>query len=201
MVDWVVSQGVEGASVLDIGGGVGEIGLVLLRRGAASATTLELSTAYDDLAAALAADEGVIGRVHRRIGDIAADGSVAHPADVVVLHRVVCCYPDMERLLAAAAGHANRAVVLSHPPRNVVSRALSSLQNVGLRLMRRRYRSYVHPPGEMAQVLRSCGFAAEHLHRGPVWQVLVARRVSTDPVHLHAEAEVPLAAAPVGGWE
>lgn len=199
MVDWVVSQGVEGASVLDIGGGVGEIGLVLLRRGAASATTLELSTAYDEPAAALAAEEGFTGRVHRRIGDIAFDASVADPADVVVLHRVVCCYPDIERLLAAAAGHANRAVVLSHPPRSLFFRAGSSLQNAGLRLMRRQYRSYVHSPSEMAQVLRSCGFAAEHLHRGPVWQVLVARRVSTDPVHLHAEAEVPLAATPVAG--
>jgi hypothetical protein len=45
------------------------------------------------------------------------------PADLVILHRVVCCYPDYERLLTAAADHARRALVFSYPPRNPLSRA------------------------------------------------------------------------------
>lgn len=195
MVDWLVSQGVGGATVLDVGGGVGEIGLVLLKRGAASATTLELSTAYDDVAATLAAEGGVASRVHRRIGDIAVDGSVAEQADIVVLHRVVCCYPDMDRLLAAAAEHAKRLVVLSHPPRNLMWRALLAVQNAALRLVRSEYRSYAHSPTDMIRVLRESGFAAEHLYRGPAWQVLVARRVTTTPMELLAEAAVPVGAA------
>ena len=48
----------------------------------------------------------------------------ASTADVVVLHRVVCCYPDYERLLGAAADHSRRLLVFSHPPRNVASRAI-----------------------------------------------------------------------------
>ena len=48
MVELLAEPGLEGATVLEIGGGVGEIHIELLRRGAASATALELSPAYDD---------------------------------------------------------------------------------------------------------------------------------------------------------
>src|SRR3954471_10693704 len=47
IVAFLEREGVENASVLEIGGGVGEIGLELLKRGAASAVNLELSPAYD----------------------------------------------------------------------------------------------------------------------------------------------------------
>ena len=39
----------------------------------------------------------------------------------------MCCYPDYERLLTAAAEHARRLLVFSHPPRNVVSRTLMTV--------------------------------------------------------------------------
>jgi magnesium-protoporphyrin O-methyltransferase len=52
MVELLTERGVQGATVLEIGGGVGEIQLELLRRGAASATNLELSPGYDAEAAA-----------------------------------------------------------------------------------------------------------------------------------------------------
>jgi hypothetical protein len=51
------------------------------------------------------------------------DPEAVEPADMVVLHRVVCGYPDYERLLGAAADHARRALVFSYPPRNAPSRA------------------------------------------------------------------------------
>lgn len=176
MVDWLAAQGIEGATVLEIGGGVGEIQLELLKRGAAHTTNLELTDAYDGHARALADEAGVADRMDRRIGDVAADDSVAEPADIVVLHRVVCCYPDIDRLLEAAAEHAERAVVLSHPPRNLLSRTLLGIQNLGLRVMGREYRTFAHPPEVMVEILRRHGFAASHIHRGPIWHVLVATR-------------------------
>ena len=47
MVNEVAARGVEGAEVLEIGGGVGAIELELLRRGAARATNVELSHGYE----------------------------------------------------------------------------------------------------------------------------------------------------------
>ncbi|MFW5471900.1 methyltransferase domain-containing protein [Knoellia sp. CPCC 206450] len=176
MVDWLATEGLDGATVLEIGGGVGEIQLELLERGAASTTNLELSPAYEGEATELAREHGVADRVDRRMGDVAVDSSVAAPADVVVLHRVVCCYPDAERLLTAAAGHARRSVVLSHPPRNAVSRAMLASQNVVMRVLGREYRTFAHAPMSMLATLRDNGFAARHLHRGLAWHIIVATR-------------------------
>src|SRR3712207_8145994 len=51
------------STVLEIGGGVGEIQIELLRRGAASATNLELSPAYEQEGARLLDETGMAGRV------------------------------------------------------------------------------------------------------------------------------------------
>jgi 16S rRNA G966 N2-methylase RsmD len=171
MVEFLAGRGVEGASVLEIGGGVGEIQLELLARGAARTTNLELSDGYDAEAARLAREAGVEARVERRRHDIAVDPGAVEPVDVVVLHRVVCCYPDYERLLGAAADHARRLLVFSHPPRNPVSRAIVAAQNLGFRAMGREFRTFAHPPRAMLGVLERHGLRQTFSHRGFPWLV------------------------------
>ncbi len=145
MVAFLESAGLEGASVLEVGGGVGELQIELLKRGAERAVNLELSPAYDEEARRLLAEAGLGERVERRLHDIAVDPDAVEPADVVVLNRVVCCYPDYERLLGAAAARARRALVFSFPRRNAVSRAIIAVQNAGFRLCRPGV-PRVHPP-------------------------------------------------------
>jgi 2-polyprenyl-3-methyl-5-hydroxy-6-metoxy-1,4-benzoquinol methylase len=169
MADFLRDGGIEGATVLEIGGGVGEIEIELLKAGAGRAVNLELSPEYDEEGRKLAEENGVADRIERRIHDIAE--SPVDPADVVVLHRVVCCYPDYERLLGAAADHARRALVFSYPPRNVLSRAFIATLNFFLRIMRSEYRSFAHPPAAMLAVLDRKGLRRTFAHHGLVWQV------------------------------
>lgn len=177
VVDWLVSRGLhQGASVLEIGGGVGGIQLELLRRGAARTTNLELVDSYEAEAAELAAAAGVSGRVVRMQLDIATDPEAVAPHDVVVLHRVVCCYPDHERLLGAAADRATRLLVFSHPPGHRLLRALAALENLGLRAAGTPFRTYVHSPAAMLAVLQEHGLRPVHADRGAVWQVVGLRR-------------------------
>ena len=118
VVGFLTDRGIEGASVLEIGGGVGEIHLELLRRGARRVTNLEISPNYEQEAARLLEGSGLAGWVTRRLVDIATSPDEVEAADVVVLHRVVCCYPDYERLLSAAGRHTRRLLAFSYPPRN-----------------------------------------------------------------------------------
>jgi 2-polyprenyl-3-methyl-5-hydroxy-6-metoxy-1,4-benzoquinol methylase len=171
IVDFCVDQGLEDATVLEIGGGVGELQLELLRRGAAQATNLELVDAYDEQAHALARSAGVADRVHRRRLDVAVSPHEVEPADVVVLHRVVCCYPDYERLLTAAADHARRVLVFSHPPRNPLSRTLLGLENGWFRLNGHTFRTFAHPPQGMLDVAQARGLDLAYRHTGSLWQV------------------------------
>jgi magnesium-protoporphyrin O-methyltransferase len=171
MVDFLEPRGIEGASVLEIGGGVGEIEIELLKRGADRTVNLELSPAYAPEAERLLREAGLEGRAELRLHDIAADPEGVEPADVVVLNRVVCCYPDYVRLLGAAAQHARRVVVFSYPRRNAAMRLFSSAQNLVFRLARKEFRTFIHPPSAMLAVLADHGFRRTFAHQALIWQV------------------------------
>jgi 2-polyprenyl-3-methyl-5-hydroxy-6-metoxy-1,4-benzoquinol methylase len=171
MVAFLEEHGIAGATVLEVGGGVGGIQIELLKRGAASAVNLELSPAYDEEAIALLREAGVEERAERRLHDIAADPDGVEPADVVVLHRVVCCYPEYERLLRAAGEHAHRLLVFSYPPRNALSRLLLGTENLLFRLRRKQFRTFAHPPRRMRAVVESCGLRQAYAHHPVLWQV------------------------------
>jgi magnesium-protoporphyrin O-methyltransferase len=95
---------------------------------------------------------------------------------VVVLHRVVCCYPDYERLLTAAGGKAERLLVFSHPPQNVVSKIVIWLENTMRRMKGDSFRAFVHPPAAMLEVLSDAGLRATYHWRGFSWRVVGLER-------------------------
>jgi|SRR4051794_27101487 hypothetical protein len=171
IVEFLEARGITDATVLEIGGGVGEIQIELLKRGARRAVNLELSPAYDDEARALLTEAGLADRVERRLVDIAVAADEVEPADAVVLHRVVCCYPDYERLLGAAASRAGRLLVFSYPRRNPLTRLFVACQNLAFRTMRREFRTFAHPPAAMVDVLRARGLRPAYEGRRFVWEV------------------------------
>jgi magnesium-protoporphyrin O-methyltransferase len=178
MADFLRERGIEGATVLEIGGGVGEIEIELLKTGAARAQNLELSPAYEEEARTLAEEAGVGGRVDWRIHNVADDPEAVEPADIVVMHRVVCCYPDYERLLGGAADHARCALVFSYPPRNGLSRIFYGVFNLVMRLMGSGFRGFAHPPDAMLAVLERRGLRHTYEHHGRIWQVSGHERAS-----------------------
>ena len=116
----------DGATVLEIGGGVGEIQLELLKRGAARTLNLELSNALRPGSGGARA-RGRRARTGSSAGSTTSRSTpdAIEPVDIVVLHRVVCCYPDYERLLGAAGDRAQAARWSSATRRATCSRARS----------------------------------------------------------------------------
>lgn len=177
MVDLVAARGLDGVTVLEIGGGVGELHVELLRRGAARATSVELTSSWDGEAERLLRDHGLEGRATRVCGDLVQDPGLAGEADVVVLNRVVCCYPDVAGLLAAAGSRARRTLVFSYPPRNAVVRAALALVNGWQRLRGRDYRAFAHPAAAMHEALEAVGLRPVARTRRGVWTVSALERV------------------------
>jgi len=176
LVGFLTERGIEGASVLEIGGGMGEVHVALLQQGAARATNLEISQNYEAQAAQLLESSGVADRVQRRFLDIAQTPDEVEPADIVVLHRVVCCYPDYERLLGAAGSKARQLLVFSHPPPNLFSRAVIGFDNTLRRLRGNDFRAFVHPPDAMLSVLAGAGLRPTYRWRGVGWAVVGLER-------------------------
>ncbi len=161
--------------MLEIGGGVGAIEVELLKRGASRATNVELSHGYDEEGGKLVAEAGLAGRIDRRYGDFVEDEAVTVPADVVVMHRVVCCYPDPEALVGAAAGHAQRVLALTFPRSTWWTRLGTRVANVFFRLILQ-FESYVHPPETIIGAARSHGLTPVYEHSGRIWRLAVLER-------------------------
>ena len=160
---------VTGATVLEAGGGVGAIEVELLRAGATQATNVELSGEYEDAAAELLAEHGLRERVERRIGDFAVQA--VEPHDVVVLHRVVCCYPDVDGLVGAAAARTRRRLLLTYPQERLLVRLGVGVVNLGLRSFGSSFRTYVHPVARIREAAAAHGLApAERRRSGPIWE-------------------------------
>jgi magnesium-protoporphyrin O-methyltransferase len=177
IVEFLAEGGLRDATVLEVGGGVGELQIELLRRGIAAQTTnLELSEEYESHSAGLLTHYGLSSKVSRAFVDIATNPEDVPAADIVVLHRVVCCYPDYGRLLTAAADHARRLLVFSHPPRNPISRLIVGTGNFACGLRGKAFRSYVHPPEAMLATAESRGFTLKYRQRSMAWTVLGLER-------------------------
>lgn len=166
---------VSGETVLEVGGGVGAIELELLAAGAERATNVELSSEYEEEAATLLAERGVTERVDRRVADFVMEP--VEPHDVVVMHRVVCCYPDADLLVGMAAAHTRRRMLLTYPRERPWIRAGMWVVNLGMRISGSSFRAFVHPVSRMKEAAQREGLALERCERpGWIWENAVYER-------------------------
>jgi len=168
--------GVQDAHVLEIGGGIGAIQAELLEAGAATGEIVELVSAYEPYARALASDKGFAGRVTFRVADLVEDPDAVEPADVVVLNRVVCCSPDGVELSGVAARLARRTILLSYPRDVPWVRLGIGLINLGQWLFRRSFRAFVHPPAKLRAAIEEQGLRATDLGHTAFWEYTTLQR-------------------------
>jgi magnesium-protoporphyrin O-methyltransferase len=172
MVDEVRSLGVDGATVLELGGGVGALQLELLRFGAARAVNVELSPEWEAVAVELAREHGAEGQIERRLADAVEDADALAPADVVVMNRVVCCYPDPDALMAVASERATRLLVVSFPRDRPLIRLINALANSWMRLRRIEFRSFVHPERRIEAAAQRHGLSMLSEHCVFAWRAV-----------------------------
>ncbi len=176
-----LAAAVDGDTVLDIGGGVGNLSLELLERGASRATVVELSDGYEDAAAELLAEHRLGDRVERRTGDFVAEAGLVEPHDVVLLHRVVCCYPDADRLVSTAATHARRSLALTYPRERALTRLGFRAINLWLAATHCGFRTFVHPFAAIEMAARREGLTlARRDKQGPIWENAVYERLPAE---------------------
>lgn len=178
LVDALVAEGVQGTTLLDIGGGIGAIQHELLAAGSVSATSVDASSAYLDAAREESDRRGLSGRVTYHHGDFVELAPSVPPADIVTLERVLNVYPDWERLAALSAERAQRLYGIVIPRDTPFVRFVIRLINFRLRRQRKRLRAAVIPIDGVDQVLQRKGFSRQMSARvGPAWQVAIYSRV------------------------
>jgi SAM-dependent methyltransferase len=176
LLDALAAEGVDGLSLLDIGGGVGAIALELFKSGVTAATEVDASSAYVKVARAEADQRGFTDRIECREGDFVALAADLPAAGIVTLDRVICCYPDMHALVGKSAAKATRLYGAVYPRDLWWVRIVSTLSNLALRLIRYPVQLYLHPTAEVDALIRSNGLEPHFHHNAGFWQVIVYAR-------------------------
>lgn len=171
----------EGATVLDIGGGVGVIGHELVASGAGRLTAVDLSHSYLDAARDEATDRGYADRAEFRFGNFVELAPQLEDADVVTLDHVLCCYRDWRSLVSASTARARVLYGMVYPVDRSWWRAASVLGNLVLWVSRSDFRFHIHPDRAVDRFIRSAGFERRYRRGGFLWQTVLYRRIGDVP--------------------
>ena len=176
MVDAIKNEDVAGTRLLDIGGGVGAVQHALIAAGVKEATDVDASKAYIRAARDEANRRGIADQIQLLHGNFIDLAPQIPPADIVTLDRVVCCYPDMEKLVDLSAARAKKLYGLVYPRDTWWVKIGMAILNVFFRLQRRPFRTYVHPTREVETIVRRHGLRRTFFRQTLVWQVVVYGR-------------------------
>jgi SAM-dependent methyltransferase len=177
LIEALIAAGVQGATVLDIGGGIGAVQHELLAAGAAHVTSVDASANYLEVAREEASRRGVEDRVTYRHGDFVEVAESVPPVDIVTLDRVLNVYPDWKGLIELSAVRAQRLYGLVYPRNTPMVRIVVFALNLILRVRGKQIRAAIRPADEIERIARENGLTP-HFNRsvGPAWQVAVYRR-------------------------
>jgi hypothetical protein len=170
---------ITGRTLIDIGGGVGVIQHELFKTGLAQATGVDASAAFLKTATQVALERGYGEKVAQHLGDFVAIAPGLAPADIVTLERVICCYPDMQALVARSAEHARRVYGVVIPRDEWWMRIAQHVLNFVERLRGDAFRFFVHPRPAIDALVAANGLRPCFERNVGVWQVVVYRAESS----------------------
>jgi tRNA1(Val) A37 N6-methylase TrmN6 len=142
---------------LDVGGGIGVIGLELQTSGLQQIVLVDAAESSLSVAERLFANAESSAKFRVVPGDF-VDILPPLTADIVTLDRVVCCYPDYVALLERASASARKTLALSFPRERWFVRMRVAAENFFHRLTRNAFRTFVHPEAAMTALIRGAAF-------------------------------------------
>lgn len=178
LLDFIVQEGVHGKVVADLGCGSGGFSIDLLKEGAETAFGVDLSRNMIDSATKLAIANGFANRANFQVGNAATADIPA--SDIVIMDKVLCCYPDWEPLLKNAVGASRKMVGFIVPRDEGMAKIPFRL---GVRVVnyfsRRRgnISFYLHPLNLVDKTIRESGFTLRHKQASRLWLVFLYSKI------------------------
>jgi SAM-dependent methyltransferase len=182
LLDFLTRSGLAGKTVLDIGCGTGFFALESLKHGASSCVGVDLSSAAIQEANEFAKESGLQDRARFEVANAA---STQHPAsDIVVMDKVLCCYPDADALLKTASDSSNELLGFVVPRDEGLIKPLMrcgiALINLVDRLRRTGFRVFLHPLNGVDRFLVQNGFQQANKATSRFWLVFLYKRVGAN---------------------
>ena len=178
-MNWLVEEEVSGKRIVDLGCGTGAFAIEMLKNGASSCVGIDLSPAMIRTASELAVESGYQDGAKFELGNAAlADLPVS---DVVVMDKVICCYPEVGPLLKNASSASGSLIGFVVPRDEGVwkwpLRLAAYAGNLIQKIRRRKLNwFYIHSLKTMNEMLVEAGFAKERKAASRIWLMFLYKR-------------------------
>jgi magnesium-protoporphyrin O-methyltransferase len=169
LLEGLSRAGFQNASLLEIGSGVGALHQHLLQQGAASAVGVDLSAPMLREAEAAAEGARLRERVTYREGDFVDLEANLADADVVILDKVICCYPDPNNLVDRSLNRTKRVYAITVPRDRLFNHLGVVLLGFFLWLLRSPFRSFVHDPQAIEARIKAHHFKKTYENQTFIW--------------------------------
>jgi hypothetical protein len=172
LLNAIRKEDIEDSSLLDIGGGIGAIQLEFFKKGLNRSVNVDASKAYQNISRQEAARLGYSEKTEYIFGDFTELSSGVPSADIVTLDRVLCCYPDVDKLLDASLQKAGRIYGVVFPRENWFMRIGIRLGNLWFKIRKSEFRTYLHPHQKIEKKIHGYGFHPDSSKQTFMWKVM-----------------------------
>ena len=173
LLEPVMKHELKGASLLDIGGGVGAIIWELWNHGIEKAYYQEISEAYAQSFQLEVSKRGLEEAVKVKVGDFVEDQSSFPVVDVVTLDKVICCYEDFQSLVSASVLKARWIYAYTLPQEVWWVKAVVAVENFFKKYFGDKLVTWVHPVAEVEALVTQAGFRKVYERQHREWLTLV----------------------------
>lgn len=176
LLEGLEKAGYRDKTLLEVGSGVGHLHQTLLERGARSAVGIDLAPAMIEQASDWATKRGLSDYTCYLSGDFMEVADNIQPADINILDKVVCCYPDADGLVHRCLEKTGEVIALTYPRHTWYTRFGVAVSAFFLRLVGSAFRPYVHDPEQIEQWITEAGFSKCYENTTLLWLTQVYRR-------------------------
>ena len=176
LLEGLTAAGVAGDSVLEIGCGTGELQRHVLAAGAVSAVGIDVAGGMIERAQAAAAQAGLEQRTTFLVGDAVERAAELPPAAVVVLDKVLCCYPEIDTLLQVSLERTQRLYAVVVPRPHWLVAAVWRLAIAVFKLLRSSFHPFYHDWHRTAAAISAAGFRRIFAAHTLAWEAWIFRR-------------------------
>jgi 2-polyprenyl-3-methyl-5-hydroxy-6-metoxy-1,4-benzoquinol methylase len=176
LIESIKNEAAGNKSLLDIGGGIGAIQLELFKYGLGKSINVDASQAYQAVSKAEAENRRLANKTEYYFGDYTDLADGLPQSHIVTLDKVICCYPDADKLLDESLKKATEIYGLVFPRETILARIVFRLGNVWFKIRKSEFRTYLHPASKVESLIESHGFVKRSYNRTFFWHVITFKR-------------------------
>jgi magnesium-protoporphyrin O-methyltransferase len=176
LIDSIKSLGIDGYSLLDIGCGLGSIGMELIESGLTDVENVEASSSFLESAKTESKKRNLIDKMKFTYGDFVKISESVSPADIVTLDKVICCYDELEPLVKLSCERTLEYYGVIYPRESWWAKAVIGFDNILRKIKGNTFRVFIYPTKEIDNIIKGQGLRRVFYKAMMVWQIVIYSR-------------------------